>query len=234
MSKVLEKRIKEYKHVLYSFFNQYGICDQEERDSYQSKFYSLLNNYRKMDGIKIEKYLKKGLTKIKKHYWSDKLKKNKIDMKYYSQLSETEKKEWDIALAIDSISGDGEVVTDKKHIKIILFIECLKDREKRFIYLLFYKKLNIREISKEMGSSLDNMYRLWERIKYKHINNDILIDFPNNKISLVKTGNKKPVKGMPPKDKPIKIRKPVKVNVEDLTDNQKEEHYVSEYLKKSL
>ena len=176
-----EQKIKPYLYILHSFFNQHRISDQDIRQEFRIKFYKCYENYRVMSGTPIEVYLRKGLRTIKKRYWYDAYKKH-INIKLYSELNKGEQREWEIALAIDKMtrSFEPDNITQEQDSPEILFIKSfiplLTWRQQELIHHLFYEGLTFKEIGVKMGSTRQNVSKIWDRIKDK-FNNHIVVDF---------------------------------------------------------
>ncbi len=172
--KMDEKEIKKYDCILYCFLCQHNIADEDVRQDFRIKFYKCFDRYRKMDGIPIEGYLKKSLKLIKKGFHADYMRKNRIDMKYYSTLSIEEKKEWEVGISIDKRfympEDSPEVIFAKAFIKLLSF------RQQELVRHLFWNCLTFKESAVRMGSTKQNISNMWRRIKDK-FTNCVIIDF---------------------------------------------------------
>ncbi len=169
-----KKEIKKYKYILYDFFCQHNIADEDVRQYFKTKFYKCFDRYKKMDGIPIECYLKKCLKLIKKGFHADYMRKNRINLEYYSNLSIEEKKEWEVGRAIDKRFYMPEDSYDVIFAKA--FIKLLSFRQQELIRHLFWNCLTFKEAAVRMGSTKQNISNMWRRIKDK-FTNCVIIDF---------------------------------------------------------
>jgi len=167
--------IDKYKYILYNFFNQHRISDEDIRQNFLLKFYKLLENFSKMDGISIEAYLRSSLKLILKRYWMDFYMKNRINIKYYEELSPDEKRQWELGITMDRILHADEEesgsITFVKH-----FIKLLTLRQQELIALIFYEGLNFKEASVRMGSTKQNISKMWSKIQHK-FRTQYVVDF---------------------------------------------------------
>ncbi len=173
-----DDQFKEYSYVLYAFLCRKRVSDEAVRQDFTIEFCKCFDRYKRMEGIPLGAYLSKCLNKIWKNYNYNYMKKNRIDMKYYSSLSIEEKKEWEIGVAIDKrfyMPEDSYEVMFAK-----AFIKTLSFRQQELVKLLFWGQLTYKEASDRMGTTKQNVSNLWSRIKEKFnkcAKNCVIIDF---------------------------------------------------------
>lgn len=166
--------IDKYKHILYNFFNQHRITDQDIRQDLLLKYYKIVENFDHLKNNSIEAYIGSSLKKIWKRYWFDFYKKENINMKLYSSLNEEEKKQWELAISIDKSFHPGNEPSCPEI--IISFISLLTLRQQELIALVFYKGFNFKEAAVRMGSTKQNISKMWNNIQYM-FKNFIVVDF---------------------------------------------------------
>lgn len=183
--------INKYKYILYNFFNQKRITDEDMRQDFLLKFYKLLENFSHLKNNSIEAYLRSSLVKILDRYWYDVFKSKKIDMKCYAKLNKEELKQWEIGLAIEKTfhtKDNGDIKIDEQLTRE--FVKLLSLRQQELIALIFYEGYTFKNASIRMGSTKQNISKMWNRIQYM-FNNCIILDFgPDNNSKLMKIGKK--------------------------------------------
>ena len=168
--------IEKYKYILYNFFNQHRIHDEDIRQDFLLKYYKLLENFDYLKAVPIEAYLRTSLNKILKRYWMDFYRNNKIDEKYYEELSPEGKRQWELGLSIDRTFHSEEEEESGSILFVKSFMKLLTLRQQELIAHVFYNGLNFKEASVKMGSTKQNVSKMWNKIQFK-FKNHVIIDF---------------------------------------------------------
>lgn len=159
-----KQEYNKYHYLLEMFIENRKIWDNDIRDYLQKKFSEAFRNY--IDIAPLNKYLMNVLTKAYNQYWINQVRKRKkMDTILFSELPTEEK---DVAQTIDefftiNIETGKIESTPEKFIKLLY--KMLTWKQQQFAYYRFYLGFDYSQIATIMGTTVQNLYAMRDRIK---------------------------------------------------------------------